>query len=94
MFIQTLKLLDLPYHVFSAANNTDFKNLNWNSLRNLQTFQKVSQDSNVKDLHRFNIGKWAEDNQIETTNTKHLYEDGHKMFANHLMKNVIDDLIC
>jgi hypothetical protein len=94
MFLQTLKLLNLPYHIFSAADNADFRNLNWGSLKNLQAFQKVSQDSNVRDLHKFNIGKWAEDNHIKTTKTTHLYEDGHKIFANHLMKNIINDLIC
>ena len=94
MFIQTLKSLDLPYHIFSAADNTDFRNLNWNSLRNLQAFQKISQDPNVRDLHRFNIGKWAEDNHLKTTKTKHFFEDGHKMFADYLLKNVINDLIC
>lgn len=94
MFIHTLKSLNLPYHIFSAADNTDFRNLNWNSLKNLQAFQKISQDPNVRDLHRFNIGKWAEDNHIKTTKTKHLYEDGHKMFADYLLKDVINDLIC
>jgi hypothetical protein len=94
MFIQTLKSLNLPYHIFSAANNADFRNLNWDALKNLQTFQKISQDPNVRDLHKFNIGKWAEDNHLKTTTTKHLYEDGHKMFADYLLKNVINDLIC
>jgi hypothetical protein len=94
MFIHTLKSLNLPYHIFSAADNTDFRNLNWNSLRNLQAFQKISQDPNVRDLHRFNIGKWAEDNHLKTTKTKHLYEDEHKMFADYLLKDVINDLVC
>jgi hypothetical protein len=94
MFTHTLKSLNLPYHIFSAADNTDFRNLNWNSLRNLQAFQKISQDPNVRDLHRFNIGKWAEDNHLKTTKTKHLYEDGHKMFADYLLKDVINDLVC
>ena len=94
MLAHTLKSLDLPYHIFSAADNTDFRNLNWNSLRNLQVFQKIIQDPNIIDLHKFSIGKWAKDNDIKTTNTKHLNEDGHKMFADYLLKNVINDLIC
>lgn len=94
MFVQALKSFNLPYHIFSAADNTDFRNLNWDSLKNLQAFQKVSQDPNIRDLHGFNIGKWAKDNQIETTKTKHLYKDGHRMFADYLLKNVINDLIC
>jgi hypothetical protein len=91
MFVQTLKSIDLPYYIFSAANNTDYRNLNWNSLKNLQMFQRLSQDSNIVNLHEFNIGKWAKDNHLNTTPTYHLYEDGHKMFADYLLKNVIND---
>ena len=93
MLAHTLKSLDLPYHIFSGADNTDFRNLNWDSLRNLQVFQKIRQDPNIRDMHGFSIGKWADDNHIETTDTKHLNEDGHKMFANYLLKNVINDFI-
>lgn len=91
MFVQTLKSMDLPYYIFSAANNTDYRNLNWDSLKNLQMFQRVSQDPNIINLHEFNISKWAKDNHLSTTLTSHLYEDGHKMFADYLLKNVIND---
>ncbi len=91
MFVQTLKSMDLPYYIFSAANNTDYRNLNWDSLKNLQMFQQVSQDPNIINLHEFNMGKWAKDNHLNTTPTYHLYEDGHKMFADYLLKNVIND---
>jgi hypothetical protein len=91
MFVHTLKSMDLPYYIFSAANNTDYRNLNWDSLKNLQIFQQVSQDPNIINLHKFNIGEWAKDNHLNTTPTCHLYEDGHKMFADYLLENVIND---
>ena len=91
MFVQTLKSMDLQYYIFSAADNADYRNLNWDSLKNLQMFQRVSQDPNIINLHEFNIGKWAKDNHLSTTPTSHLYEDGHKMFADYLLKNVIND---
>lgn len=90
MLTKTLKFLNLPYCLFSAADNMDFRNLDWNSLKNLKMYQQVQQDSCVIDLHNFNIGAWAQENKITTTSTKHLYNDGHKKFADFLYQKNYD----
>jgi len=90
MLIQTLKSLNLPYFLFSAADNKDFKNLEWFSLKNLNMYQHIQQDPCVADIHNFNIGTWAEDNNIQTSPTKHLYDDGHKKFADFLYNKIYD----
>jgi hypothetical protein len=41
MFIQVLKSLNLPYFLFSAADNKDFRNLDWTSLKNLNIYQHI-----------------------------------------------------
>ena len=90
MLTQTLKSLNLPYFLFSAADNKDFRNLEWSSLKNLNMYQHIQQDSCVADIHNFNIGTWAEDNNIQTSPTKHLYDDGHKKFADFLYNKIYD----
>jgi len=93
MLTQTLKSLNLPYFLFSAANNKDYKKLNWDSLKNLKMYQHIQQDSYVADIHNFNIGVWAEENKAQTTPSKYLNSDGHKQFADFL-HNKIYDFIC
>ena len=93
MLTQTLKFLNLPYFLFSAADNKDFKNLDRNSLKNLNMYQHIQQDSCVADIHNFNIGAWAKENNLQTMPTKHLYDDGHKKFADFLY-NKVYDFIC
>jgi len=89
MLTQTLQRLGFPYFLFSAADNTDYKNLNWDSLRSLKLYQAVLQDPNIFDLHQFNIPKWAKDHVLTTTETGHLYTDGHEKFANFLYTKVV-----
>jgi hypothetical protein len=93
MLSQTLKQLDVPYFIFSAANNSDFKELDWNSLNNLNIHQLVKQDTSIANLHTFNIPTWADEHQIPTTSTGHLYTDGHKQFADFLYQNYIHNLL-
>ena len=90
MLTQTLKSLNLPYFLFSAANNKDFRNLDWNSVNNLKMYQHIQQDSCVADIHNFNIDIWAEENKVQTTSTKHLLDDGHRKFADFLYNKIYD----
>lgn len=90
MLTQTLKFLNLPYFLFSAADNKDFRNLDWNSLKNLTMYQHIQQDPCVFDIHNFSIGTWAKENKMQTTPTYHLYSDGHEKFANFLYSKVYD----
>ena len=84
MLTSFLKGLDIPYFIFSAANNVDYRNLNWDSLKSLSMYQKICQDSNVLDFKTFNIPHWADKNNIKTTPTGHLFEDGHVKFAEYI----------
>lgn len=93
MLTQTLKQLRLPYFLFSAANNQDFRNLNWTILKNLNVYNQLLSDKCVEDMHNFNIRFWAETNKLPTESTYHLYNDGHKKFAEFLYKK-INDIIC
>ena len=89
MLTQTLQNLKIPYVLFSAADNSDFKNLHWNGVRALNMYQAVTKDQAVLDLHNFNIGNWAKDNQIKTKPTHHLYSDGHERFADFLYSKIV-----
>ena len=93
MLTQTLKQLNLPYFLFSAADNTDFKELDWTSLRELNMYKRVQQDIYIVDLHNFNVSAWATAHSISTTSTSHLYTEGHKQFAEFLFQNYIHDLL-
>lgn len=84
MLTSLLKSLDIPYFMFSAANNVDYRNLNWGSLKSLSMYQKICQDSNVLDFKTFNIPQWASENGIKTTNTGHLLNNGHVKFAEYI----------
>lgn len=93
MLTQTLKQANLPYFLFSAADNKDFKNLDWTSLTNLNMYKQLKQDSNVADMHNFNIGVWADNNNVATLPSKHLYTNGHKQFADFLYTKVVQNYL-
>lgn len=93
MLTQTLQQLNLPYFLFSAADNKDFRNLDWSSLKNLNMYHHIQRDSCVADLHNFNVKTWAENNHVQTSSTYHLDSDGHKKFANFLYGQ-INDTVC
>jgi hypothetical protein len=88
MLTSLLKGLSIPYFMFSAARNTDYKNLNHDSLNNLSMYQKICQDSNILNFQTFNIPQWANDNNIKTTGSGHLLEDGHIKFAEYLQTKI------
>lgn len=83
-----LKSLHIPYLMFSAARNTDFRNLNWGSLKKLSLYRCVTDDENIMDFETFNIPLWAAQQGIKTEETGHLLEDGHKQFADFLYNKI------
>lgn len=91
MLTGLLKGLDIPYLIFSAARNVDFRNLNWNSLNNLKIYQNILNDPNILDFKTFNIPLWANQNNLTTTETGHLLDDGHVQFAEFLHSKIIYD---
>ena len=93
MFTQTLKSLGFPYFLFSAANNKDFKKLDWSSLTNLNIYQQVQADPSIFDLHNFNIPVWATENGIQTTRTGHLYTNGHEIFSEFLYSKIVQNYL-
>jgi len=93
MFTQTLKQLKIPYFLFSAANNQDFRKLDWSCLKNLNMYNYVQSDACVLDIHGFNMRIWAETNQVPINTYHYLYNDGHKKFAEFL-HGQINDTLC
>jgi hypothetical protein len=94
MLINTFENLNIPYFIFSAADNEDFKRLNWIYLKSLSMFKSILQNKNILDLHEFNIPAWAKKNKILTTESGHLLgADEHKIFAEYLIKNHLSDFL-
>jgi len=85
MFVNTLKMYNIDYLIFSGANNENWGNAQWNYLKSLEMFKICGTDSNIIDLHKFSIPKFAETNNIATTSTGHLLEDGHEKFSQFLL---------
>lgn len=88
MLIGLLNGMGIPYFMFSAARNSDYRNLNWSSLNSLLMYQKICLDSNVVNFSTFSIPQWASENNIATTETGHLLEDGHAKFAQYLQSKI------
>ena len=85
MLAQTLKNLKIDYLFFSAANNEDFRKLDWNYLRSLNIYNEITTDPNIIDLHSFNIPKWGGENGCDLTETGHFANlDGHKKFGQYI----------
>jgi hypothetical protein len=88
MLINTFENLNIPYFIFSAADNQDFRRLNWTYLKSLEIFKSILQNKNVLDFHGFNIPLWAKENNVPTTDTGHLLgAKEHKLFAEYLLNN-------
>ena len=88
MLINTFENLHVPYFIFSAADNQDFRRLNWTYLKSLGIFKAISQNANVLDLHGFNIPLWAKKNNVPTNETGHLIgTNEHKTFAEYIINN-------
>lgn len=93
MLTNTFENLNIPYFIFSAANNQDFRRLNWTYLKNLEIFKSIEKNKNILDLHNFNIPLWARENTVSTTNTGHLIgTNEHKAFAEYLINNHLSNL--
>jgi hypothetical protein len=93
MLTGLLKGLKIPYLMFSAGANVDFRNLNWSSLNNLKLYQHILEDPNIFNFKTFNIPTWAKQNAVWTTQTGHLLDDGHIQFANFLHNKIIHDTL-
>lgn len=90
---QFLKNNDIPYYFFSAANNEDHEDIEWDYVNSLEIVKKVNEDSMIENLCSFNIPKWAKINNFKTEKTGHMMNDGHESFSDYLMKRVINDFI-
>ena len=85
MLAQTLKNLKIDYLFFSAANNEDFRKLDWDYLRSLNIYNEITTDPNIIDLHSFNIPKWGGENGCDLTETGHFANlDSHKKFGQYI----------
>ena len=60
--------------------------MNWPFIKSLNAWKYIQQDNNIQIL--FSIPKFANDRNLSTTDTGHMYEDGHKQFSEYLKKYV------
>jgi len=88
MFVNTLENHNIDYIIFSAADNSDWRNADWNFLKSLEVFNQCNRNSNIIDLHTFNIRAFAKERNLTTTSTYHLFEDGHKEFGRFLLDKI------
>lgn len=89
LFTNFLEKLAIPYLMFSAANNRDWRKLNITSLSNVPLYQHIVNNSRILPFNSFCFRTFAEQNQIETLATYHFLESGHRIFSKYLY-----DLIC
>jgi hypothetical protein len=86
MLIKTLEQLNIDYLIFSAADNIDFRALNWDYLKTFRHVNLIWENQKVIDFHSFNVPLWAKENNYPTTATGHLLtSNGHYNFANYLL---------
>lgn len=88
MLASTLKNLGIPYLFFSAGDNTDFRNLNWDSLDSLKLYKEITQNTDIIDFRTFNIPSWAKQQSLRTSSTGHLLNDGHERFSEFLFEKL------
>jgi hypothetical protein len=85
MLSRLIKSLNYNYLFFSAANNTDWGDMDWDFLSTLGVYKAINSDPNIVNIHNFSIPGWAKENKIDHSETGHLYQDGHKKFADYLV---------
>jgi hypothetical protein len=89
MFAYTLENLGIDYLLFSAANNCDSSEANWDFLNSLTPKQVCENNDNILDIHNFNIPTFIKDNNLTPLDKAyHLDPEGHKMFAEYLAQQI------
>lgn len=93
LMANTLENIGIDYFIFSGADNSDYKELNWDYLQTLQMYNKVTNNKNIADLHDLSISGWAKKNNVPTQSTGHLLSGKeHELFGNYLYENYIKKL--
>lgn len=91
MFAGYLRSIGTRYFLFNAADNTNI-NYDRDFVTNTNAYRYVQSDPNILDIEDFSIRQYAEEHNLETADTYHLYEDGHEHFSQFLIKKVLDNL--
>jgi hypothetical protein len=85
---ETLCNMGFDYLIFSAADNSGWRNESLFYFDNLKIVQNIKDDNRVLPIKNFSVRQWAEERSIPTTETYHLFEDGHKIFADFLLQKI------
>lgn len=89
MLISLLKSMNCKYLIFSAADNSDWPKLKWDFLKKLKIYEEISKEENIiGNIHEFSIPKWAKQNNLSTSHTGHMNDDGHAKFADFLLEKI------
>jgi hypothetical protein len=90
MMAHAMENLGLDYLFFSAADNSDYKMLDWDYLKSLSIYQDVVANENIIDLSSFSIQQWGRANDCNMTSTGHFADlDGHEKFGNFLLERYL-----
>ena len=82
-----LKSQNIDYLLFRAAKEDDMQDLNWYFIKSTSAWKYTQQDPGILDLN-FNIPDFAADYSYNRSKTGHMYEDGHRAFAEYLKQYV------
>jgi hypothetical protein len=86
LFSQLLKLKNINYFFYSAANNTDSEVTCYPGISSLQIVQDVIDNPRIYQLHNHCTMNWALDNDPECSkDTGHLSLTGHRLWAEKLL---------
>lgn len=84
LFANFLDKMSMPYLMFSAADNRDWRKLDIGSLNRIPLYQHIVTNSRILPFDSFCFRTFAEQNQLEMLKTYHLLEPGHRTFSKYL----------
>lgn len=80
---------NINYLIFSAADNYDWPECNWDFLKSTNVYKKLMNNNKIiGNFFDFSIKKFCTDRNLKTESTGHMLADGHQEFSDFLKKHV------
>jgi len=80
---------NIDYLIFSAADNYDWKDCNWDFLKSMNVYKSlISNNRILGNFFNFSVKKFCADRNIKTDQTYHMFGDGHLEFSKFLKTHV------
>lgn len=87
MFYNSLENIGCDYYIFSAAENR-FPKYDVQFIQSLPNYKACKENSKIVPIENFCIKDFAKVKKLNTGRYGHLDEQGHKIFAKHLIKEI------